>query len=71
LVELNEAALRSFNIEYEMSDDDVAHLCHDLNITVQAARALLVNQNRDVVRAQIEQLGAHLTLSSILIFSIG
>ena len=53
--------LRKANIQYEMSDDDVAHLCHDLGITVQAARGLLVNQNCDAVRALIEQRGAHLS----------
>jgi len=53
--------LRRFNIEYEMRDDDVAHLCHDLNITVQAARGLLVNQNQDAVRTLIEQRGGHLS----------
>ena len=58
--------LRKFNIEYEMSDDDVAHLCHDLSITVQAARARLTNTDRVVVRAQIEQLGAHLSKRSAL-----
>jgi hypothetical protein len=52
--------LRKFNIEYEMRDDDVAHLCHDLNIRVQAARSLLVNQDREAVRALIEQRGSHL-----------
>jgi transposase len=53
--------LRKANIQYEMSDDDAAHLCHDLGITVQAARGLLVNQNCDAVRALIEQRGAHLS----------
>jgi hypothetical protein len=53
--------LRKSDIEYEIDDDDVSYLCRNLAITVQAARALLTNQNPLAVRTLIETRGAHLS----------
>jgi hypothetical protein len=56
-------ALRKWEIEYEADQQDIAELIRHLGVTVPAARCLLTNTDPVAVRAQIEQLGAHLTSS--------
>jgi hypothetical protein len=55
---LTRRQLRKFDFEYEMDQQGISHIARHWAITVQAARSLLVNQNRLAVRAQIEQSGA-------------
>jgi hypothetical protein len=52
---LTRSQLRKFDIEYEIDQLDISHITRHLAITSQAARSLLVNQNRLAVRAQIER----------------